>query len=803
MYKFFEKTINLKELPKEIPWNICLLENNEKQTGQICEFLKSDSKLLIVNGFRGSGKSQIVNFTISNSLSEDVVGLFYNCLETTILDDMLLSFFNTFRTYTLMGKITTPKIKVENFTQKINAYFHSITAPILIVIDSFDAMVKENKPEVLNFLKHLLNYENIKIIIITNKFSADDFDGINYEKVTTLAFTEKIFEKYLKENGIKQIGVISNELYKLTKGYYNYLNLSVKIINLRQITLVNFLELCSKSYMGFPEFITREALSLVDPVSAHLFRLLTVMRIPIHINLLKTLHLYDEERAAFFIANSLLSVEGECLYLKDCFREVIESRIPDNVRIKLHSACIDLYNTQLPLKPMERDLMLSRQTMRNEIEYHSMFIPKKPVLTRPVNIAPAPVVQEIQPSAIEQIPQPEPVVPKEETIEEKIDKISFIIEDEGMLDDIADSIKDFIDTSDKTAKLEQSTSAMNLNQIMNAAKDQEQKYNYKQVIMLYQSALTKTDDEDFYTFLPTIYTKLAKAYQNLSDWYEALEYYTQAQDFYVNVSDNAKVYEIKLEIANIYYIMYKHDNAKFILNELEKAKDITNELRVKVYLMQAKLSENLNIEYSYYKKSLPLIEECKDKKLAAELYYRYAAVCDEKDDLRTAAEYYIKCVEVEPNPNTNSFVSTSLANLAELYDEAGNSKAAIKYYAQSMKIDTEIKNYNGLYSSSIHLAEIYSASNDEKSLEYMNKALDYAKILKEPFYIAGASIEIGDFYFLHKDNKKAYEFFIEAYKIARKTFSKDNLDKIISRINDIKRRIGETEFSKLQGQYGK
>ena len=108
------------------------------------------------------------------------------------------------------------------------------------------------------------------------------------------------------------------------------------------------------------------------------------MRIPIHVNLLKSLHLYDESRVMFFVQNSILSVDGECLYLKDTFREVLENQIPENVMIKLHSACIDLYNTQLPLKPLERDLMLSRQTMRNEIEYHSMFIPKKPVLNSKV-----------------------------------------------------------------------------------------------------------------------------------------------------------------------------------------------------------------------------------------------------------------------------------------------------------------------------------------------------------------------------------------------------------------------------------
>ena len=34
-----------------------------------------------------------------------------------------------------------------------------------------------------------------------------------------------------------------------------------------------------------------------------------------------------------------------------------------------------------------------------------------------------------------------------------------------------------------------------------------------------------------------------------------------------------------------------------------------------------------------------------------------------------------------------------------------------------------MRNYNGLYGSAIHLAEIYAAGNDDKSLEYMNKAL--------------------------------------------------------------------------------
>ncbi|MGN0031607.1 MAG: hypothetical protein ACI37Q_06615 [Candidatus Gastranaerophilaceae bacterium] len=803
MYKFLEKPINIKELPKEITTDPCLLENNEKQIGQICDFLNSEKQLLLINGFRGSGKSQVANFTLGYSVASDVIVLHYTCLETTILDDMLLSFFDHFKTYTAMGMINTPKIKVENFTQKINSYFNTITKPVLIVIDSFEAIVKENRNDILNFLKHLLNYANIKMVVISKSNSSEVFAGIDYEKVTILAFSQKLFEKYLKEHGIKQIGVLSNELYKLSKGYYNFLDLTVKIINLRQISLVNFLELYSKSYMAFPEFILREALSLIDPISAHLFRLLTIMRIPIHINLLKSLHLYEQERVLFYISNSLLSIDGECLYLKDYYREILENQIPENVMIKLHSACIDLYNTQLPLKPVERDLMLSRQTMRNEIEYHSMFIPKKPVFTTPVQIpGPAELAQK-NTTEEKQTEDVKTDLTKEETKEEKLNKISFIIEDEVVLDNIADSIKDYIVTTSTESKFEKESSQMNLTQLLNTAKQEEQKYNFKRVVTLYQNALTKTDDDDFYTFLPVIYTKLAKAYQNLQDWYEALEYYTQAQDFYVNVADNMKVFEIKLEIANIYYIMYKYDNAKFILSELEKSEEIPNQMRIKVNLALAKMSDDINVEYKYYKKSLSLINLETDKMILSELFYKYAATSDEVDDLRSAAEYYKKCIDIDSNPKNNPYLSMALSNLAELYDEAGNTTAAIKYYGESIKIDTMTNNYNGLYNSSIHLAEIFASKDDNKALEYMNNALSYAKELKEPFYIAGASLELGDFYFLRRNNELAYKYFISAFTVAKNSFSKENIDKITSRLEDVKLRIGENEYAKLQDKYGR
>lgn len=798
--KFIDNPINIKELSKECFVDPCLIENNEKQISQMCDYLMGEKSLLLVNGFRGSGKSQIVDFVVDN-VSPDTLVINYTCFETTILDDMLLSFFESFKNFTIEGKIIPPKTRVDNFNQKINSYFLSVSKPILVVIDSFQSVIKENRQAIIDFIKHISQYENVKTILVSKAFVSSEFEDIDHENITILALSQKTFEKFLKSKGIKQIGVLSNEFYKLSKGYYNTILLAINIMNLRRLTLVKFLEQYSKSYMPFPEYVIREALELVDPVSIHLFRLLTVMRIPIHVKLLKYLHLYDEGRAEFFIQNSILTENKQCLYLKDYFRDIIETQIPDNVRIKLHSACVDLYNTQLPLKPLERDLMLSRQTMRNEIDYHSLFIPRKPLLSQVKEIEVEPMVAQEPVQNNEAVP--EPLVVEEETKEEKLNKISFIVEDEAVLDNIADSIKDFINTSTQDNKLEQASLSMTLAQIMNAAKQEEQNYNYKRVIMLYKQALTKTTDDDFYTFLPTIYIRMAKAYQNLSDWYEALECYTQAEDFYVNASNPVKVAETKLEIANIYYVMYKHENSRFILTELEKTPDIPNELRIRINLAAAKLCSNPNNEFQYYKQSLPLVEVKTDKTVLSELYYKYAVSSDEADDPRTAVLYYKKCIDLDQNPKNNPYLSMALANLAELYDEAGATNHAIKYYQDSIEIDKASNNYNGLYYSSLHLGEIHAAKNDTLAIQYMNKALEYAKLLNEPFYIAGASVEIGEFYLRRRKFDLAYEAFINACKVAEKSFTKDNLDKIRSHLSDVKRRVSDEVFAQLQEKYGK
>ena len=761
--EFIKEIADKKEILKQdIGINPILIENNVDKIEEIFAFLNSSIPLLLVNGFMGTGKVHVVNQALS-FLKDDVITLKYNCFETTILDDVLLGFFDNFKRLTAQGVIQHPKAKSENFTQKINAYFESIDKPVLIVINSFEQVLKDYKIDILDFLYHLSKNPKIKIIIISRKFDYNDFKQL-YEKVSIRALEKGLFEKYLREEGFKQIGPLSDELYKYTRGYWFYTTLSLKIMQLRKLTLAEFMSGYTKSFQTFNDFIIREALSLVDPVSGHLFRFLTIMRHPVNVKLLQALHLYDADRIAFFVDNLILTREGAMLYLQDYFKVIAENSIAENIAIKIHKSCVDLYNTQLPLKPLERDLIISRQTMRREIEYHSLYIPQKPVFINKN-------IKQIEP---EIVVQQAPATIQEK--EEQIKNISFVFETEAdemaIMNKIASSINKFVDVSDKKSQALEEIKDLSLVDLINLAKKEEQNFEYLKAVMVYQKALTLNNDDDYYTFLPTLYSSLAQNFKKMSDWFNAQKYFELAVEFYVSTGDIEKINEYKYEIANIFYITFKNEKAEKLINEV-LADGISLNLRTKAKLLQASIT-GMNIE-------LPQSTFGIEKSVLAELYFKYAVNKDEAGDVEEAVKYYKKCVETSQDVKINMNLSSAITNLATIYDEDGKPDLAVKYLNESLRLDEMTKNYNGIYVSSMKLAQI----NKNNALTYLQRAKKCALELNEPFYIMSADIALGDLYAKQKDYKTALSLFKEAQKFAQNDFNKENIDKIQVRIDDI------------------
>lgn len=766
--------------------NPVLAENNLNQFCQMSDFFKSDKFLLLVNGFLGTGKSSVTDYFLK-FLKTEVITLKYNCYETTILEDLLLSFFERFKELAAENIIQEPKMRSENFVQKINSYFMSITSPVVIVLDSFEEVLKNNKPEILEFLKHLSQTGRVKVVIISRKFDYEDFENVfDYTKISIGALEKHLFEKYLKSSDIKLIGPVSDELYKHTRGYFLYTALAVKIIKIRGLSLYEFIGGFSKSFLSFNDFILREALALVDPVSGHLFRFLTVIRHPVSINLLKAFNLFDEFKIKVFIETMILSKDENMIYLKDYYKSIAENSIPDNVAVKLHRSCVELYNTQLPLKPMERDLLISRATMRSEIEYHSMFLPKKPV------IKPKHVLEQAEPSNIE-----EPVeIPKKKDIS----SIRFIFESEeeefSIMNKIADSINEFITFTDEQLKEIEKENNMSILELVNRARQEENNFNFKRVVMIYQRCLMMKNDSDFQTFQPIVYTKLAGAYAKLSDWFNSLKYYEEAAKIYSSAGDILKLSEIKFEIANIYYMMFKRENAKEVLTEIISLKNLHPDSYVKSYILLADLSDDdVDKAYEFLKSALEHAEDSENESLLAELYYKFAIASDEKGETKQAVMFYKNCVEIDKEKNP--FVSGAYSNLAAIYEEADAKDSAIRFYELSLAIDEENNNLNGIYLSSIKLASLNRRKNPETAFKFYNRAYETACKLNEVFYKVSSTLAFGDFYLYSKNPEQALRKYFLAKSIAEGNLSENNLKKIERRIEDLKLQLGEEKFNEI------
>ena len=795
-YKFIDDITDRKTFLKTDvdPVTHILAENNNNQFLKMHEFFMYDKFLLLVSGFMGTGKSSIIDY-FATFLKQETIVLKYNCYETTNLEDLLLAFFEKFKVLEAQNIIREPKIRSDNFAQKINSYFISVSAPIVVVIDSFEQVLKNNKTEIIDFLKHLSHTDKVKVIIAGRTFDLNDFEKkFDYTKIMVGALDKPIFEKYLKLYDIKTIGPVSDELYKHTRGYFLYVSLALKIMQIRGLSMYEFLDGYSKSFLSYNDFILREALALIDPVSGHLFRFLTIIRHPVNINLLKMLQLYDEFKIKIFVETLILSVDENSIYLKDYYKVIAENSIPVNVAVKIHKSCVDLYNTQLPLKPMERALLISRATMRSEIEFHSTFLPKKPV------VKPKYIIENGL-----RIDQPQEIPPVEQEEKQDIKNISFIFESEeseaSIMNGIAESINEFITFTDEQIKQIEKENNMSLVELINLARQQENKFNFKRVVMIYQRILMMKNDQNYLKFLPIVYTRLGAAYEKLSDWFNSLKYYEDALKIYLTSSDILKATDIKLLIANVYYQMFKRDKAKEVLTELVSEENLPVEIYIKSFIKLADISdEEPQTAYDYLKKALQFVENAEDEVLLAELYYKLGILSDETGEVKQAVMCYKNCVELAEDKNP--YASGAYTNLAAIYEDSDAKDSAEKFYELSLELDEKSGNDNGIYHSSMKLASLTRRKNPEKALSYYEKAYAMAEKLKEPLYKVSTSMALGDFYNLYLKNSSIA---LEKYFIARYTgegkIGDKNMAKINKRIEDVKAILGESKFDEIQRRF--
>ncbi len=800
-----------------------ILKHNIDALSQILRFLNSSDNIFILNGFMGAGKTYVAD-CILDFISEDVL-IFRNSYQEAInLDDILLSMFKDFSVYHSEKKVILPKIESSVFSDKINAYVKYCDVPMLFVFDSFEINMRnmDTQKDILDFINYLSHFAKIKIIICSRSFKQTDLISMDSSISCSLkSLSNDEMYEYLEINKVKGSKYECEELYKVTRGHYLMLELSALIIQILNISLTIFLSEYKKSSKNFLEFLVSRLLSVSSDKFIKLLLLLSAIRHGVSSSFLINQRFATEDELEFLLQKHVIAEKFGKYYLKDYFKSEFIKSINVETRLKIHKYLVDVYEAELPLKPFDRELFLSRLTMRQEIAFHKKRIENiademermgKPKLSEKQGLT---YISYSRSSGYET-----PINNKSSSAKRYVKNIKprnnknnrfELSKEDSMLLNATSSTDEITKQFEAISSIEEEQKIKpqidiqdlvpdSLDDYLAIAQNYEEAFNFSDAILYYKKALTYTDDEMFAIKEPIIYTKLAICYKKVQNIDESVKLYEKVYNLYM-YNDPEKANEILLSIAQIYFEVYKFDKAKETYNRiLYSPIETSTEMIVKVYLSLSELEDNnMDIEASvmYMKMALTTAEKLLNIPLLCECYFKYALLLDDTGNIDIAMKYYLRCIQTSNNPEENLYLASAYSNLAAISEDSKNESAAKMYYELAVEADKVINNFEGLYLSFIKLADIYEKIDGEKSYEMLKRALHCAKKLDDVGAVIPIYLEIGDYHFKRNEYKLALKAYIFAKTLAPQNLSDEVSSQINTNINKIKIIVGETEFSQI------
>lgn len=738
---------NLK-LPESDVIDSCLLKNNNSEIIKAIDFFVSEEKFLYIHGFIGTGKRQFVKY-LCEFLNEDVIKLEYYCREATVCDDILLNFTNIIddnaisKAVNINAKITTLNVK---FTQQIS----SIKKPFVIIIHSMDNVLEENVQAISKIFSEIIKEDNVKIIITTKALKQNLIENRdNDRKIFLKAFTKEIFKEYLVSQKIEATDKQIEDFYKICRGYYFYTALSVKIVQAMKIPLVEFMQKYEKADMNFDSFLGTNYVNLIPNTVRNFYWFLRSIRHGISLNALAVFDLYDEFSIEYLKSNLIIFQANDMIYLQDYFAQKVEVILPKNVGIKLHKYIIGIYEGQIKEQLKTRVIMLSRQALRTEIEYHKKCI---------TNI--------------------------ENGDEKEIHEELITAPDKS-------------EEPEKSAKNVDATIAERIK----TARDLVLNKKYTEAVEAYKNIIE--DEKIDLSSLVECRLSLAGVYKTIGEYKYAQHYYELVETYYKNNNEQINLNYLYYELTDLYYKMYKNERAIETIKKVIYSVDTPQSLMVSACTLLGNIYTDLNNPdeaFSYYKKALDSLDENVAKETLAELYFKYALANDDREDYNEAFEYYNKCINLEFAENP--YAALCYSNLAACYYDRENYDDALFCFDKAYKLEKNNNNYDGIYYIASNTAKIYIELNSDKALSYLIEAKKSAEFINEAAYIIEASIALGDYYYNIPDKKKeALSEYMQAKSIAESAYINTNDLKLEQRIEDMRRRMKKEDFESIERKY--
>ena len=751
-YKFLDSSIDIEDiiLPESDKINHYLLKNNYTDIIKAIDFIASNEIFLYVHGFLGTGKRQFINY-VTEFMSNDVIKLEYYCKASTVCDDILLSFIDTIEKNAI-SKAVNLNAKVTTLAVKLQQYVNSIKKPFVVILHSYDDILEENTELISSCLMNIIENNNVKIIVSTRAMVQGILKDLKVDrKIFLKAFTKEIFKEFIQASQISCTDTTIDDFYKYTRGYYYYTALAIKIIQAMQIPLNEFLEKYALSGMNFDSYLGLTYVNLIPVTIRNFFWFLRTVRHGLTLNALAVFELYDDFSIEYLKSNLMIFQSGDTIYVQDYFQQNIDISIPAKTEIKLHKYIISIYEKQLKEPLQTREIMISRQALRAEIEYHNRCIEN---------------IENGKKAAKAQEEHPAEQKEEHHVQESKQERNSH-------------NIETGLQAAEKLAEEKKNTEAIEeyLNIINNNRLDAQT--------------------------LSNVRLSLARLYKEINDYKKAQHYYELVEASFKQNNEVINLNYLYYELTDLYFLMYKYERAIETIKKVIYSVDTPQSLMVSSCTLLGNIYSSINNPdeaYSYYQKALESLDENTPAGVLAELYFKFALANDDRNDEKTAFEYYIKCTVLNC---TNPYKALAYSNMGSCYYDNENYSDAGDCFAKAYEIEKTNNNYDGIYYTASYLAKIYMKERNKKALDYLLEAKQSAEFMNEPFYIMESTVALGDYYYNNISlNKKALTEYFKARKIAQTLAPSVDISKIDQRINDMYLRMDKDVYKEIEQKYG-
>ena len=324
----------------------------------------------------------------------------------------------------------------------------------------------------------------------------------------------------------------------------------------------------------------------------------------------------------------------------------------------------------------------------------------------------------------------------------------------------------------------------------------------KDAIVYYEEALRIAEEIGDKRSEGTRYGNIGNAYSDLAESRKAIEYYEKAKKVAREIGDkrNEGVW-----LGNI-------GTSYSILGEVRKAiecYEIAYNIALEIGDKKCEGAELGNLGNAYqnigeyrkaighYEKALKIVQEIGDKRGEGGFLGNIGIAYKSLSDVTKAIEYYKKALMIAQEIEDKQGEATWLGNLGNAYRAQKETAKAAEHYEKALKITKEIGDRHGEGAWLGGLGNIYRDLKEEgKIFEYYAKALKIAREIGDRGNEGTLLNNLGDVF----RNKKKYKEALAFYQLAKDIFTQIEDPDLLtteSNLKNLKEELGENEFEKF------